>query len=466
MLRRVLWGVLFVGVLVSFPAASSSSTTASPRWLAYGRDGQLTNFVQVPGLTSRTARALRVRWTKQLDGPIVASPLYAEGTLFAETEAGSVYALRPSDGAIRWHRTLGVVPTQSCGTWGLTSTGAIDLVRNVLYAISSDGLLHALSLTSGSEQPGWPVPVTSAHADGEYVWGGLRLLHNMVYVGVASYCDVPGSDGHLANGRLVAVDVAHATVKATFDPVAGDGNMGGIWGWGGVSVDPAGKTLWTGVGNSYVWDAACSCITENAGYGNSMVKLTPDLRVVGSYRPKGLPDELDLDFGSTPLLFQPKGCKPYAAGNDKNGWMYVWNRKRLKYGPRQSFGLGDGLAAFVGQPSYSPPLRMIFASHVFDRRGGKKIGDGIQGFTINRHCGIARRWLSSVGEGQMPPPLVLGEVVFAAGGETGGYTVLDGRTGKALWRFPTAAATLAPSIAAGTRIFAGDFGGTLRAFSR
>ena len=466
MLRRVLWGVLLVGVLASFPAASNSSTIGSPRWLAYGRDGQLTNFVRVSGLTPKTARRLRLKWTKQLDGPIVASPLYANGTLYAETEAGSVYALRPSDGATRWHRTLGVVPTQSCGRWGLTSTGAIDLTRNVLYAISSDGLLHALNLTSGEERSGWPVAITSAHADGEYVWGGLRLLRSTVYAGVASYCDVPGSDGHLANGRLVAVDAQQARVKATFDPVPGDGNMGGIWGWGGVSVDPAGKTLWTGVGNSYVWDAACSCITENAGYGNSMVKLTPDLRVLGSYRPKDLPDKLDLDFGSAPLLFQPSGCKPYAAGNDKNGWMYIWNRTRLKHGPRQSFGLGDGIAAFVGQPSYSPSLRMIFASHVFDRRGGKKIGDGIQGFTINRHCGVARRWLTTVGEGQMPPPLVLGDVVFAAGGEAGGYTALDGRTGKPLWRFATPAATLAPSIAAGTQIFAGDFGGTLRAFAR
>jgi outer membrane protein assembly factor BamB len=144
--------------------------------------------------------------------------------------------------------------------------------------------------------------------------------------------------------------------------------------------------------------------------------------------------------------------------------MYVWNQARLKLGPRYSFGLGDGLAAFVGQPSYSPPLRMICESHVFDTRGGKKIGDGIEAFSVNRHCGIARRWLTSVGQGQMPPPLVLGDVVFAAGGETGGYMALDGRTGRPLWRFATASATLSPAIAAGTRIFAGDFGGTLRAF--
>jgi hypothetical protein len=465
----MLWGVLLVVVLASFPAASNSSPSASkkaaPRWLAYGHDGQLTNFVKVPGLASKTTRGLKVKWTTTLDGPIFASPLYANGTVYAETEAGSVYALRATNGATRWQRKLGTVSTPSCGTWGLTSTGAIDLTRKVLYAISSDGFLHALSLADGSERPGWPVPVTHAHADGEYVWGGLRLLGSRLYVPVASYCDVAGSDGHVADGRLVAVDVKRARIAETFDPVAGDGNLGGIWGWGGVSVDPAGKTLWTGVGNSHVFDPACSCFTDTAGYGNSMVKLTPDLRVLGSYRPKDIADGQDLDFGSAPLLFQPKGCKPFSAGNNKNGWMYIWNRNRLKYGPRYGFGIGDGLEAFVGQPSYSPTLRMIFESHAFKNGGGKKLGDGIQAFTINSHCGIARSWLTVVGSGEMPPPLVLGDLVFASGGETGGYTVLSARTGRPLWRFATQYKTFAPAIAAGTRIFAGDAAGTMRAFA-
>jgi len=458
------------GALASIAAASNSGTTtqttAPSNWLSYGHDGRLTNFVRLPGLTPKTARRLRMTWSKTLDGPIIASPLYANGTLFVETEAGSIYALRPSDGATRWQRNFGVTATQACGTWGFTSTGAIDLKRGLLYAISADGFLHAMSLKTGSERTGWPVGITNAHADGEYVWGGLRLLRNTLYVPVASYCDVPGSDGHLADGRLVAVDVRRARVSAAFDPVPGDGNLGGIWSWGGVSVDAAGKTLWTGIGNSRVYDPACSCYTETAGLGDSMAKLTPDLHVLGSYRPKDLPDGLDLDFGSSPLLFQPDGCQAFAAGNNKNGWMYVWNQRSLKRGPRFSFGLGDGLAAFVGQPSYAPQLRMIFESHVFDTRGGKKIGDGISGFYVDRRCQIRRRWLTSLGEGQMPPPLVVGDVVFAAGGESGGYTALDARTGKPLWHLATASATISPAIAAGTRIFAGDLGGALRAFAR
>jgi outer membrane protein assembly factor BamB len=463
--RRIGWGLLLVCVLVAFPAASSSSPP-SPRWLSYGHDGQLTNFVRLPGLSSKTAKRLRLIWRKALDGPIIASPLYAENTLYVETEAGSVYALRPSDGAVLWRRALGVVATRDCGTWGLTSTGAIDVARDVLYAVSADGHLHALILGTGRERPGWPVAITSAHADGEYVWGGLRLLGDTVYVPVASYCDVPGSDGHVADGRLVAVDTRRGRVTTTFDPVPGDSNLGGIWGWGGVSVDPSGKTLWAGIGNSHVYDPGCSCYTDTAGLGDSMVKLTPGLRLLDWYRPKALPPTGDLDFGSAPLLFQPARCPPLAAANNKNGWMYLWNRNRLHHGPRRGFGgLGDGLAAFVGQPSYSPPLRMIFESHVFVTRGGEKIGDGIDSFYVDRHCRLQRRWLTSVGNGQMPPPLIVGDVVFAAGGEAGGYTALDARTGKPRWRFATASATISPAIGAGSRIFAGDLAGVLRAFA-
>ncbi|MGZ4281038.1 MAG: outer membrane protein assembly factor BamB family protein, partial [Gaiellaceae bacterium] len=325
MLRRTVLGLLLAGAVTVFPAASHPSPAAKravgSSWLAYGHDGQLTNSVRLSGLTPASARHLGAAWTKVLDGPIVASPLYADGTLFVATEAGSVYALRPGDGAVRWKRTLGVEAPPGCGSWGISSTGAIDLKRGQLYVISADGFLHALALADGSEAAGWPVPVTAEHADGEYVWGGLRLLRNTVYVPVSSYCDAPGSDGVIPNGRLVGVDVTKAAVSESFDPVPGSANLGGIWGWGGVSVDRAGAKLYTGVGNSYVYEASCSCYSDTVGLGDAMVKLDPSLHVLGWTRPKRYPANGDYDFGSSPLLFQPPGCPPLAAANSKLGWL-------------------------------------------------------------------------------------------------------------------------------------------------
>ena len=50
----------------------------------------------------------------------------------------------------------------------------INLARGLVYVISADGWLHALSLSTGTEARGWPVAVAAARDRVEYVWGGLR----------------------------------------------------------------------------------------------------------------------------------------------------------------------------------------------------------------------------------------------------------------------------------------------------
>jgi len=477
--RLTVLGLILITAFTPLASSASKRAAAVPppavqNWLSYGHDPQLTNYLK-PGLTTAAARRLRQAWAKKLDGGIVASPLYVSGSsavsslktdmLIVTTRAGTVYALRPGSGALLWKRKLGAVNEPCFGGWGISSTGAVDLKRGVVYVISAPGWLHALNLGTGREKRGWPISITADHASGEYVWGGLRLLRNRLYVSVASYCDASGSDGQHANGRLVAVNVDRPTQTIVFDPVPGEDNLGGIWSWGGVSVDPAGKLLYTGIGNSYVYDPGCSCYRDDAGYGDSVVKLTPDLRVVASSRPQGYPPTGDLDFGSSPLLFHPSGCPPLAAANSKMGITFVWNRNALRAGPIAVINIG-GDVAFVGQPSYSPALRMLFISGENKPWIPPVVGYGVTALTIDATCkAYATRWRVHVGEGAGPPPLVLGDVVIAAGGIGGGYAAIGARTGKVLWRFQTPAQTLAPVIASKGRIYAGDFDGNLRVFA-
>ena len=134
----------------------------------------------------------------------------------------------------------------------------------------------------------------------EYVWAGLRLLGDTLYVGVSSYCDQPGPDDLAAEGRLVAIDVQSGAEIARCDPVPGFGNLGGIWGGGGVSISPDGSGLFAGIGNAYVYDPSCNCHLETVGYRNSMVRLTPSLEPVASNRPQEVEDTppgADIDFG-------------------------------------------------------------------------------------------------------------------------------------------------------------------------
>ena len=112
-------------------------------------------------------------------------------------------ALRAVDGSVLWKRQVSAATLiPACNiTYGISSTPVLDRARGRLYAIGSDGLLHALSLATGEEIGGWPVRIVQLTGS-EYVWSGLTLRGNRLYVPVASFCDKPDLDGYVADGRL------------------------------------------------------------------------------------------------------------------------------------------------------------------------------------------------------------------------------------------------------------------------
>ena len=68
------------------------------------------------------------------------------------------------------------------------------------------------------------------------------------------------------------------------------------------------------------------------------------------------------------------------------------------------------------------------------------------------------------GLGTQPPPLVLGDVLFADGGYSGGFKALDAVTGEVLFTFATNAPTFAGPSATGNLVLTADFSGVVRAF--
>jgi len=463
-------------VLVAVPSAGARD------WLRFGGDNQLTNDVaraDASGIDAADAGQLAVRWRAQLDGALVASPLYVSdvvingrprGVVYAATENGSVYALRADDGSVLWQRQLGTVSVPACReSYGVSSTGVADPALGRLYVIGASGLLYALDLASGTTVLGWPLQLI-AETGGEYVWGGLTLSGGRLYVPVASYCDEPDASVQYADGRLVAVDVATATVVQTFDVVPGPNNMGGIWGFGGSSVDPAGD-IWTATGNAWVYDTGCGCIDETSGQGEALVELSPALSLLSSNRPPGIPSAVtDTDFGSTPLLFQPPGCPPLAAAHSKNGYAYVWDRDNIAAGPIWSALIGpDDLATpFIGEPSYSPDLNMLYIANarVYGPDGPTHF-DAAVAFGIGPGCTIADSptWIADVGEGTKPPPLIVDDVAFVAGGNDGDLFALDARTGATLLTVGLDGLAYSPPALAGDKVLIGTAAGTLYAFA-
>ena len=94
-----------LAMLLVAGAAGGGARAAAPRandgdWLSYGHNGRLDNAVVSPTLRPSTIADLHERWRAQLDGTVMASPLFAGGVLYVATRAGSVYALAAADGHV------------------------------------------------------------------------------------------------------------------------------------------------------------------------------------------------------------------------------------------------------------------------------------------------------------------------------------------------------------------------------
>jgi outer membrane protein assembly factor BamB len=454
-------------LLLAVPPVASAEATS---WLAYGRDTQMTNDVRASSITPQNVARTKLAWKVRLDGAVVASPLSARvrvdgrvrQLVYVSTEAGSVYALDAANGAVVWNRRFTTTTTDACGTYGFSSTGAIDLERGVLYEAAADGSVRALDLAAGTESGPWPLALLDRPSY-EYLWGGLQLIGGRLYVPVASYCDQPDPSGLAAEGRLVAVDPATARVTSTFDTVPGYGNLGGVWGWGGISAEADGSVLYTGVGNSYVRSAECGCYVDDAGYGDKIVALTPDLStVLASNKPLEVPPQGDEDFGAAPLLFQPGDCPPLLAAKNKLGHVFIWDRAHIASGPIADFPVSDAKAAFVGAPSYNVTRGTFFVSQTTVH--GRGTGYGITAFAAAAGCKLHPIWRSTIGAGNQPPPLVVDDVVFDARGTSGGFGALSAINGHQLWSYRTVAQTISPLIEVGGQVYGGDVDGNVYAF--
>ena len=281
---------------------------------------------------------------------------------------------------------------------------------------------------------------------------------------IASYCDAGASNG-FPEGSLLAIPLDAPGAISTWDPVPGPDNLGGMWGWGGVSIDPDDGLVYTGVGNSHVWSDECSCFVDDAGAGNKIVALSPDLTSVRDSSNLPIPVIGDSDFGAAPLLFQPQACPPLAAANNKDGTLYILDRTQLSKGALVFIPLGDGVSPFIGAPSWSVSKQMIYsAQSVIFGDDGKRLGNGVRAFHVDPGCGFRPIWSKALGDGNQATPLVVGNVLFATGGKTGGFYALAAATGVTLWSYAATGRTVAAIITVGGTVLGADTGGNVYAF--
>lgn len=453
------------GALTVVAAAGNAGPGHPVSWGTYGGGLTSANVVAARGLTVAAARTMHVSWARKLDGTVFGGPVIGTSRLgrrvVVGTEAGTLYALDPKSGGVAWSRRI-TRPVAACGgEYGITSMPGIDEKAGLVYAIGASGYLTAVDFATGVVR--WRLRLV-IRTDVEYVWSAVRLVGGYAYVAVASYCD-QGDKGGPPDGYLLRVDLAKRKVVARFDVVLGPHNLGGIWGWGGVSVDARTGALFTSTGNSIVTKGGD--LIEDAGHAERVLQLTPALKVVDSTPPPLIAPENrgDEDFGTTPLLFDPAGCPALVAANSKNGLTYVWRRGKLSRGPLWDAPIGPTNPddPFLGQPTYVPSLRLlVVAQTVFGNPASPS--RGLSAFSIDPGCTrFTPRWNLNIGGGPQPPPIAVGQVVIAAAPATHQVMLVDARNGTILAEFDTHEPVYAPPASDGTSVYTATIGGSVEA---
>jgi outer membrane protein assembly factor BamB len=472
---------------------NASFTVAKPAdWLMVDHDPARTgNASDETIITPTNVGNLQLNWSVSVDGPVTGQPLFAGGVeiggqsrnvLVVATGGNSIYAFDASTGAQLWKRNFGMQPANCAIPNGFGVTGAPLIDRNTgrVYTVSDDGKLRILSLSDGTEALTALTLISQPTTN--KVWGGLNKVGNNIYVATAS----DGCDTTPWRGQVYKIDVsATPTLTGTFVVVPGiaaPNGGGGIWGYGGVSADLA-------TGNVYAASGDDSNMpTEGyTPFADRLIALDSNLNMLGSYLPteptqfpcSGAP--CDLDFGATPLVFQPDGCSTMVTAGNKNGELYVFRVTDLAASgqPVQILTLNAkndwlGSGGVGGVPAYWQAGNKVFISDVGPGVSG--VAGGVVALNVTASCILQVAWSTSLGGSTQPDstPTVANGVVFVGEGATGMVHAYDAQTGVQLWNSGStpysAAATYAAPIVAQGSLYVGSWsnfsgGGQVGAFS-
>lgn len=280
-----------------------------------------------------------------VDDQVYSQPLYVTnlkidgGThdvVYITTVNNSVYAFDANDpdaAAPFWHVNFGAPAnvfdgkfgcTDINGNMGIIGSPVIDLRSRTIYVVALTRLrtgfvqrLHALDLATGVDLPGSPVTIMAPAFDPlmQNQRPALLLANGKVYVGYASHCDKEPY-----HGFLISYD-ANSLLQTGVLNTSPTGEEASIWQSGQApAVDPDGNIYFvTGNGS---WDG-------NANFGESFVKVDPNLKVLDWFTPTNhsFLDATDADLDSSGATLVP-GTKLVMDGG-KQGVLYLVNTDHM-----------------------------------------------------------------------------------------------------------------------------------------
>ena len=354
-------------------AAAPAAPAATGDWPTFG--GTPDRRLVAAGTTLRPSTAPRTRraWVAPLDGAVSGSPIVLgpERLVLLGTNAGSLYALDLTSGAVRWRRQLGAVESTTChglirpttdgtvGLYGVSATPVLDPETRVVYAADVFGRVFAITPLTGDDVPGWPRQVLPAGVD-EHPWGSLTLAAGRLYVPTGALCSTAGG-----GGRVLVHDLATAATRA-FDPTPASAAGPTAWGFGGATVDGLTGDVWLAVGPA----------PGASPFGGRIVRLSPDL---GPLTRSARPPERDRGYAAAPVLLHPAGCPPLVMAISRSGRLDVLRRDRL--GARE-VARADLAIELTGTPTWNAASGRVLVQTSL----------GTRAFRFARGCRLRLAW--------------------------------------------------------------------------
>lgn len=355
----------------------------------FARTGQNTNeTILTPANVNMTT--FGKIFSYPVDGQIYAQPLYVSGlaipgqgihnVVFVATMHDSVYAFDAdsntnANGGVLWQVSLGtsaVMPNNDFGNRygpyhdirpevGIIGTPVIDLAAGTIYlsAFTHEGnsyvqRIHALSITTGAEQPFSPVVVAaSIPGNGVASSGGrlafdamnnglqrpaLTLAGGVLYVCYSGFADTNPYHGWLLGFNATTLQqltnrIFNTTPNSTTTDWGPNAGEGGLWMGGNGPLVDAATNLFFEVGNG-----PFNADTNGTEYGDSFVKLSTvgGLTVADYFTPHDqatlAANDTDLGSGGPVLLPDEVGSVAHPhliLGSGKSGTIYLVDRDNM-----------------------------------------------------------------------------------------------------------------------------------------
>ena len=403
-LAGVLAGGLIAGVLASSAAAapapagraSAAKASATTGWPAYLDGSQHRSYSAAEtAITPASASSLVLKWHDMSGQDFLASPTVADGAVFIGSTTGWFYKLSLTTGKVLDKFFTGYQPQKTCSGLGTVATATVAsdprTHQQTVYVGGANGYLYALRASNLRLKWKAVMGLPSATVSDYFDWSSPTVANGRIYIGISSNCDDP-----LVRAGLSGYYQTTGKRFATFFTVPRHDVGGSIW--SSAAVAPDGDVFAT-TGNGPETD-------QLLGHSESVLKLTPKLRLLAAFQIPARQVDEDSDFGASPVLF-----RNYVGACNKNGIFYVLKQSTMRRAWEERIS-----AAAVSDS-------ICAAAPVYD--GGNLFVAGT-GFTINgvHYAGSvqernpatgALRWAAGLPNGVIGSPAMDGGGVIAVG---------------------------------------------------